>query len=107
MMVAAASQQLTLIGVNLWQTGVRSIFRYYQFKADLDQDQAWALIRVELEDLCFGSEEWEFQLIRAILYEEHNITLEEAKAFYKLHPNDAPLIKAMERCLAKAGIRNK
>ena len=107
MMVAAARQRLTLIGVNLWQTGIRSLFRYYQFKADLDQDQAWSLVRVELEELCPDSEEWEYQLIRAILYEEHNITLDEAKAFYELHPNDAPLIKAMERCIAKAGIRNK
>ena len=103
MMAAAARRQLTLAGLNLWQTGIRSLFNFYCYRAELERDDAWANVRAELQRIFDESkheaEEWEFQLIRAILYEEHNCTLEEAEEFYQLYPDSTPLIDAMKSCI--------
>ena len=81
MMVAAAAARLyNLAGVNLWQTGVRSLFTYFIVRSGLTRDQAWAAVRVELaKRVSLTTEEWEFQQIRAVLYEEINMTVEDAK----------------------------
>ena len=107
MMMAAAAlrKQISLVGVNLWQTGIRSLFNFYIYRTELDRDTAWANIREELitifETIDHDPEEWEYQLVRAILYEEHNITLEEAARFYQMYPNSTPLLDAMRNCIAK------
>ena len=107
MMIAAAAarKQFTLVGMNLWQTGIRALFRFYMYKFDLTQDEAWANIRKELipifEEMNHEAEEWEYQLIRAILYEEHNITLKQGEVLFKLYPNSTPLLDAMRNCVAK------
>ena len=102
MMVAAAKEQFSLIGVNLWQTGIRSLFRYYQWRGGLTQDQAWANIRTEMQPSVSRwtkpAEEWEWQLMRAIVVEEHNVTIEEAKHFYNRTPG-TPVIDALRACL--------
>ena len=109
MMMAAAKVPLSLIGINLWQTGLRSLFQFYQIKAELTQDEAWSAFRVYLEQnvshwdpVC---EEWELQLIRAILVEEHNVTVEEAQSLYKRSPNDQPVIDALRSCIASVSAR--
>ena len=103
MMVAAARRQLTLAGLNLWQTGVRSFFNFYCYRAELDRDSAWANVRAEMQrvfdETGHEPEEWEFQLVRVILYEEHNITLKEAEEFYQLYPDSTPLIDALKACI--------
>tara|TARA_R110002012_G_scaffold78305_1_gene199581 strand:+ start:4368 stop:4718 length:351 start_codon:yes stop_codon:yes gene_type:complete len=108
MMMAAAKVPLSLVGINLWQTGLRSLFKYYQMRGDLTQDEAWAAIRADLEKNVFHwdppAEEWEFQLVRAILVEEHNVTLEEAKALYKRTPNEQPIIDALRTCIARSTV---
>ena len=76
--------RLSTIQVNLWQQGIRAVFRFYQAKAGLTQDEAWTGLREELT-LCIAqwdppAEEWEFQLVQAILIGEHDCTLEEANA---------------------------
>ena len=101
MMVAAARQQLTLIGINLWQTGIRSLFRFYMLRSDKSQDAAWARIREKLEVSCPDAPEWEYQEIRAILYEELNVTLEMANGMYSRYPNSTPLIDAIRECIAE------
>ena len=102
MMVAALRRELTLAGVNLWQTGVRSLFKFYQYRSKLTQDGAWAEIRAQLkEDLAPTHEEWEYQEIRAVLYEEVNMTLEMAEDMYKRFPDSTPLIDAIKSCLGK------
>lgn len=104
MMVAALRRELTLAGVNLWQTGVRSLFKYYQYRSKLSQDEAWSQIRAQLEmTFCTPREEWEYQELRAILYEEENITLEIAEAMYKRFPDSTPLIDAIKVCLSNVG----
>ena len=105
MMMMAAKGTLSLITANLWQTGVRALFRFYQSKAGLSQDDAWTELRAELE-LCVAhwkepAEEWELQLVRAILVEEHNVTIEEANAMYVRDPG-TPLIDALKTCIARA-----
>ena len=105
MMMMAAKGTLSLITANLWQTGVRALFRFYQSKAGLSQDDAWTELRAELE-LCVAhwkepAEEWELQLVRAILVEEHNVTIEEANAMYVRDPG-TPLIAALKTCIARA-----
>ena len=109
MMMAAAKGSLSLITANLWQTGVRALFRFYQSKAGLSQDEAWTELRVELE-ICVAhwkepAEEWEFQLVRAILVEEHNVTAEEANALYVRDPVTT-IIDALKTCIdsAKASV---
>ena len=100
MMVAAAARRyINLFGVNLWQQGVRSLFRYYMFRSELTQDEAWAAVRIELEIRCPQSEEWEFQQIRAVLYEELNLTVEDAKEMYGRFPDSTPLIDSIRACL--------
>ena len=100
MVAAAAKRYITLVGVNLWQTGVRSLFRYYIHRADLTQDEAWAKVRVELtKRVPATSEEWEYQQIRAILYEELNLTVAEAKEMYSRFPESTPLLDAIRACL--------
>ena len=103
MMVAAARRQLSLAGVNLWQTGVRSLFRYLMFRSRLSQDEAWAMIRAELEQIIDyrTPDEWEYQEIRAVLYEEQNMTLEIAEDMYNRFPEKTPLIDAIRACLAR------
>lgn len=106
MMVAAAKRQLTLVGVNLWQTGVRSLFGFYCFKAQLERDEAWANVRTEIdrvfEEIGHEPDEWEYQAIRAILYEEVNCSVEMAAEFYRLYPNSTPLIDALKTCIGKS-----
>ena len=100
MMVAAAARRyIDLIGVNLWQQGVRSLFRYYINRSEQTQDEAWAAVRVELEKRCPNSEEWEYQQIRAVLYEEINLTVEDAKEMYSRFPDSTPLLDAIRSCL--------
>ena len=109
MMMAAAKVPLSLVGINLWQTGLRSLFRFYQMKGDLTQDEAWSGVRAALETNVSQwnppAEEWEFQMVRAILVEEHNVTLEEAKAFYERSPNEQPIIDALRSCIASVSAR--
>ncbi len=105
MMMMAAKGSLSLITANLWQTGVRALFRFYQSKANLSQDEAWSELRTELT-LCIAhwkepAEEWEFQLVRAILVEEHNVTVEEADALYIRDPG-TPIIDALKNCITRA-----
>ena len=106
MVAAAAKRQLTLVAVNLWQTGVRSLFKYYQYKHRLTQDEAWANIRVAMVEFVANktfkdTEEWEYQEIRAILYEEENITLEIAIALNDRWGDNTPLIDSIKTCLSK------
>ena len=100
---------LSLIQINLWQTGVRSLFKFYQSKAKLTQDEAWTEMRIELTK-CVShwnppAEEWEFQLVRAILVEEHNCTVDEANAMDKRSPDATPIIDALQACIANATLR--
>ena len=97
-----ARKRLSLVGVNLWQTGLRSLFRYYIFSSKLSQDEAWACVRAELEATLPSAEEWEYQEIRAILYEEHNITVEEAEAMYDRYSDSTPLLDALRTVINKA-----
>ena len=105
MMMMAAKGTLSLITANLWQTGVRSLFRFYQSKANLSQDEAWSTLRdqltLEVAHWKEPAEEWEFQLVRAILVEEHNVTAEEANAMYVRDPG-TPIIDALKTCIARA-----
>ena len=99
MVAAAAKRYINLIGVNLWQQGVRSLFNYYIYRSEKTQDEAWAAVRIELEIRCPQSEEWEFQQIRAVLYEEINLTVEDAKEMYSRFPDSTPLIDSIRACL--------
>ena len=106
----AARGVLSLIQINLWQTGVRALFKFYQTKAGLTQDDAWTELRKELTE-CVSSwnppaEEWEYQLVRAILVEEHNCTVEEANAMDVRSPNSTPIIDALQACISSASQRN-
>ena len=101
MVAAAARRHLSLVGVNLWQTGIRSLFRYFMFRSELSQDRAWAAVRSELEKRTPNAEEWEFQQIRAVLYEEENMTLKSAKEMYNRYPDSTPLLDSIRACLQK------
>ena len=97
---AAAKKQLSLIALNLWQTGMRSLFRFYLFRSGKTQDEAWASLREELSTRVLpDSEEWEYQQIRAMLYEEYNVTMEDGEAMYKRYPDSTPLIDSLRACL--------
>ena len=100
MVAAAAKRYINLVGVNLWQTGVRSLFRYFIIRSELTQDEAWAEVRAQLmKRVPTTCEEWEYQQIRAVLYEEINLTVEEAKEMYARFPDSTPLIDAIRSCL--------
>ena len=95
--------RLSPIQVNLWQKGLRAVFRFYQAKAGLTQEEAWTDLREELT-LCVAqwdppAEEWEFQLVKAILIGEHNCTLEEANAMDERSPDATPVIDALKACI--------
>jgi hypothetical protein len=97
---------LSLIQINLWQTGVRALFRFYQAKAGLTQDEAWSGLREELI-ICVSkwnppAVEWEFQLVQAILVGEHDCTLEEAHAMDERSPDATPIIDALKACIGRA-----
>lgn len=104
MMVAAAARRyMHLIGVNLWQQGVRSLFNFYIYRSGLTQDEAWACVRAELaKRVSPTSEEWEYQQIRAVLYEEINMTVEDASEMYFRYPDSTPLLDAIRACLQNA-----
>ena len=110
MMMAAAKRSLSLLQVNLWQTGIRALFRYYQTKAGLTQDDAWMYLRAELT-ICVSNwdppaEEWEFQLVRAILVEEHNCSVDEANAMDQRSPDATPIIDALKASIASVSANN-
>ena len=97
--------RLSTIQVNLWQQGIRAVFRFYQAKAGLTQDEAWTGLREELT-LCVAqwdppAEEWEFQLVQAILIGEHDCTLEEANAMDERSPDATPVIDALKACIGR------
>ena len=97
---------LSPIQINLWQTGVRALFRFYQTKAGLTQAEAWSGLLEELI-LCVAvwdppAEEWEFQLVQAILVGEHDCTLEEAHAMDERSPEATPIIDALKACIGRA-----
>lgn len=97
---AAARRYIDLVGVNLWQTGVRSLFKFFIVRSGLTRDQAWAAVRAELtKRVPPNREEWEYQQIRAVLYEEINMTVEDAKEMYERFPDSTPLIDAIRLCL--------
>ena len=105
-MMAAAKRSLSLITVNFWQTGIRALFKFYQAKSGLNQDDAWSEIRKEIA-ICTVNwsplpEEWEYQLVRAILVEEHNCTVEEANAMNERAPDSTPVLDALNVCISKA-----
>ena len=97
---------LSLSQVSLWQTGIRTLFRFYQAKAKLTQEEACTGLREQL-NLCVKewdppAEEWEFQLVQAILVGEHDCTLEEANAMDIRSPDATPIIDALKACIGKA-----
>ena len=97
---------LSLSQVNLWQSGLRTLFSFYQAKAKLTQEEAWTVLREQL-NLCVKewdppAEEWEFQLVQAILVGEHDCTLEEANAMDIRSPDATPIIDALRACIGKA-----
>ena len=104
MMMASAKASFSLISINLWQTGVRALWGFYRVKSGLNQDDAWSELRVELELCCAHweepAEEWEYQLVRAILVEEHNVTVDEGNAMYVRDPG-TPLLDALKTCIAR------
>ena len=97
---------LSPIQVNLWQTGVRTLFKFYQAKAGLTQYEAWTCLREELEFFVANwdppAEEWEFKLVQAILVGEHDCTLEEANAMDERSPDATPIIDALKACIGKS-----
>ena len=99
MVAAAARRHLSLMGVNLWQTGIRSLFNFFIYRSELSQDDAWSAVRAEMEPRCPNAEEWEFQQIRAVLYEEENMTLEAAIEMYGRYPDSTPLLDSIRACL--------
>ena len=110
-MMAAAKRSLSLLQVNLWQTGVRALFRFYQNKAGLSQDDAWMNLRAELT-ICVSdwdppAKEWEFQLVRAILVEEHNCTVQEANDMDARSPEETPIIEALKACISSVAAKRK
>ena len=97
---------LSLIQINFWQTGVRALFRFYQTKAGLTQNDAWSGLREELT-ICVSkwdppAEEWEFQLVHSILVGEHDCTLEEANAMNERSHDATPIIDALKACIGRA-----
>ena len=97
--------RLSPIQINLWQTGVRALFRFYQTKAGITQDESWAGLREELT-LCITewdppAEEWEFQLVHSILVGKHDCTLEEANAMDERSPDATPVIDALKACIGR------
>ena len=102
MMVAAARKRLSIIQINLWQTGIRSYFRFAWSRLGCTQDETWAKLRPMIEARCPEVEEWELQLIRSIIYEEHNCTLEEGKHLVTRWPESTPLLDALGELLKEA-----
>ena len=102
MMMMAARRGLSIIQINLWQTGIRSYFRLAWSKMGCTQDETWACLRLLIESRCGEYEEWEMQLIRSILYEEHNCTLEEGEYFQSRWPDSTPLLDALGELLRQS-----
>lgn len=102
MMMVTARKGLSIIQINLWQTGIRCYFRFAWSRMGCTQDEAWASLRPLLEQRCGNYEEWEMQLIRSILYEEHNCSIEDANYFEARYPDTTPLIDALGELLKLA-----
>ena len=100
MMVALATKHTcTLAGFNLWQSGVRSLFKFVCLQNNWTDDQTWMLLRSKLVDKVPSAEEWELQTVRAILVEEVNITLEFGLHLYSRVPDSTPLLDALQELM--------
>lgn len=101
-MVTAAIQKagdLTLPFINLWQQGVRSLFTLAVEQNGFTRDETWALVRAGILDRSPDATEEELQLVRAILYEEHNITLEDGQMLWERYAHSCPLLDALKDLL--------
>ncbi len=80
-------------------SGVRSLFKLYMVKHDIDEDIAWYYLRIELTKRITNIEEWELQTLRAVLYEEHNLTQREGVRWCKRFKGQTPLIDSLQALL--------
>ena len=103
MMMASAREAVSLVTINLMQTGLRSLFKYCQIRLGLEQDGAWSLRRDGILEREPDVLEWELQTIRSMLYEEHNLTLREGTYFYGKYSETTPLLDAMGEMLSPRG----
>ncbi len=99
MAAVVTKHSCTLAGFNLWQSGVRSLFKYICLRNDWTNDQAWILLRCKLVEKVPSAEEWELQTVRAILVEEFNITLEFGLHLYSRCPDSTPLLDALQELI--------
>ena len=103
MMMASAREAVSLVTINLMQTGLRSLFKYCQIRLGLEQDEAWSYLRAYIREQEPDVLEWELQTIRSMLYEEHNLTLREGAYFYGKYSETTPLLDGMREMLRPRG----
>jgi len=103
MMMASAREAVSLVTINLMQTGLRSLFKYCQLRLGLDQEAVWQMLREFIVEREPEVLEWELQTIRAMLCEEHNLTIRQGTYFYGKYSDTTPLLDGMREMLRPRG----
>ena len=76
--------------------GIRSLFGVVNLRHGRTRDEGWVALRRHLEHhIGVTGQEWEFEMIRRILFEEYNATVADAKHLYERFPDSSPLIDAL------------
>ena len=95
-MQVAARRGLKKAAVTLWQTGVRSLFRFVARKSDWTLEYTWEVVEVELKKRSTGNaKQRHWILVRKVLMNQHDITLQEAKDLHDHFPDRTPLIDVL------------
>jgi len=93
---------LTQPGINLWMSGIRSLYQLARVKHSINSgDELWALTRHYLTARLPDEEEEMYQWFRAVLIGEHNVTLAEARVILPAYECNTPLIDALRELLTK------
>jgi len=89
--------RLTTIGcIELWQTGVRVLFVKCQDRRGWCRSYTWAKISQQIKLVTPDATASELDLIKTILYKQHNITYLEGETLFRKYRSRHPLIDALE-----------
>ena len=96
---AAARRGIKKAGVQLWQTGVMSLFRFASRKRGETLEETWQVLKLKLVLKEPTAKRRHWQLIEDILFSRHRITVAEAYDLMEHFPDRTPLIDAITELL--------
>lgn len=93
------TRRITAKGNKLWQNSVRALFKHLQKTKQLNEADAWTLLRVEMTKTHPERTEEELEMVRAVLFEEKELSIQVAVYLDERFKNTTPLADAFIKLL--------